>query len=96
MLTRSIPFREDAELARRSLEIYRRFAEPKEVVSIDMLPELIDLSGLEVPHEIVDSVKGLRLDSGELALITRDHLVLVMSVVSHLRRRLGFTAPAAP
>jgi len=92
VLTQSMPFREDAELARRSLEIYRRFAEPKEVVSIDILPEWMDPSGLEAPHEIVDSVKGLRLDSGELALITRDHLVPVRGVVSRLRRRLGFTS----
>jgi sarcosine oxidase subunit beta len=91
VLTLSMPFKEDVELAHRSLEIYRRFVEPKEVTSVDILPRWVDLSRLETPHEVTDRVEGLRLSSDEVAVITRDYLIPVRKVVAHLRRELGFT-----
>jgi glycine/D-amino acid oxidase-like deaminating enzyme len=91
VLTLSMPFREDVELARRSLEIYRRFVEPRETTSVDILPRWVDLSSLKTPHKVTDRVEGLRLSPDEVAVITRDYLIPVRKVVAHLRRELGFT-----
>jgi len=91
VLTQSMPFGEDVELARRSLEIYRRFVEPQEVVSVDILPRWVDLSRLATPHEVADKLEGLRLSPDEVAVITRDYLIPVRRVVARLRKELGFT-----
>ncbi|AAL63549.1 conserved hypothetical protein [Pyrobaculum aerophilum str. IM2] len=92
VLTTSMPFREDVELARRSLEIYRRFAEPREVVSVDILPRWVDLSNIShIPHEVVDRVDGVRLSPDEIAVITKDYLIPVRAIVSSLRKALKFS-----
>jgi len=91
VLTQSMPYGEDVELARRSLEIYRRFVEPREVVSVDILPRWVDLSRLTTPHEVTDRVEGLRLSPDEVAVITRDYLIPVRRIVARLRKELGFS-----
>ena len=91
VLTQSMPYGEDVTLARRSLEIYRRFVEPREVISVDILPRWVDLSRLTTPHEVTDRVEGLRLGPDEVAVITRDYLIPVRRVVARLRKELGFT-----
>lgn len=91
VLTLSMPHREDIEMARRSLEIYRELTPVKEVVSIDILPRRVDLSVLSgVPHEVLDSVEGVELGPDEVAVVTRDYLIPVRKVVERLRRELGF------
>ena len=90
VLTLSMPYKEDVELAKRSLEIYRQFVELKEVTSVDILPRWADLSRLAVPHQLADKVEGLRLGPDEVAVITKDYLVPVRKVVKRLRKELGF------
>ncbi|MFN7106199.1 MAG: FAD-dependent oxidoreductase, partial [Pyrobaculum sp.] len=91
VLTHSMPHREDIELAVESLSIYRKFIEPREVVSIDILPRGVDLSPLAgVRYEITERVKGLRLTGDEIAVVTKDYLIPVRKVVKKLRRELGF------
>jgi glycine/D-amino acid oxidase-like deaminating enzyme len=90
VLTLSMPYEDDVELARRSLEIYSELAEVEGVTSVDILPEGVDLSRLRIPHEVVDTVEGVRLRPGEIAVISRDYLVPVRRVVAELRRELGF------
>lgn len=90
VLTLSMPNREDVELAGRSLEIYRRFVQPREITSVDILPRWVDLSRLATPHRVADSVEGIRLEEGEMAVITRDYLIPVRKVVKMLREELGF------
>ncbi|MFN3803926.1 MAG: NAD(P)/FAD-dependent oxidoreductase [Pyrobaculum sp.] len=91
VLTHSMPNREDVELSIESLSIYRRFVEPREVTSIDILPRWVDLSSLSgVRHEVTERIEGLRLNDGEIAVITKDYLIPVRKVVKRLRRELGF------
>lgn len=90
VLTLSMPHKEDVELAKRSLEIYREFVNPREVTSVDILPRWVDLSKLAVPHEVVDAIDGIRLSQDEVAVITKDYLIPVRKVVTKLRRELGF------
>ncbi|MEM0277732.1 FAD-binding oxidoreductase [Pyrobaculum sp.] len=92
VLTTSMPHREDIELALRSLEIWKKFVNPKEVISVDILPRWVDLSRLRgVSYEVVDKVDGVRLAADEVAVLTRDYLIPVRDVVSRLRRELGFS-----
>ncbi len=93
VLTLSMPHREDVELARRSLEIYRDFVRPKEVLSVDIFPSDIDksvFSHLE-DYRVADEVDGLRLGRDEVAVITKDYLIPVRRIVRRLRSRMGFS-----
>ena len=92
VLTLSMPYGEDVELAKESLEIYRKFVQPREVTSVDIFPRWVTLPKLEVPHEVTDSVEGLRLGPDEVAVLTRDYLIPVRKVVNRLRRELGFAS----
>ncbi|MGC8556117.1 MAG: NAD(P)/FAD-dependent oxidoreductase [Conexivisphaera sp.] len=93
VLTTSMPDPADVSLALESLTIYREMTRLREVTSVDILPEGLDvsfLSGLGVDYRLERDPAGVRLREGEVALVTRDFLVPVRSLVNRLRRGLGF------
>lgn len=86
VLTQSMPHSEDVELARESLSMYQKFTTLKRVVSIDILPEWVPRENANVSKSLSD----VKLESGEVAIISEDYLVPVRKVVKKLRRELGF------
>ncbi|MEL9991822.1 MAG: FAD-binding oxidoreductase [Thermoproteus sp.] len=93
VLTLSMPDRGDIEMARESLELYKRLDSVKPVTSVDILPINADLSSLKaagVKYEVLDRYMGLRLERDEMVVITTDYLVPIRRIVKRLRRELGF------
>lgn len=94
VLTLSMPNPNDVEMAKESLELYKSLGAVKPIPSVDILPATADLSSLRkagVRYEVAHSFKGLRLERGEIAVITTDYLIPVRRIVRRLRKELGFS-----
>lgn len=93
VLTMSMPDPRDIEMAKESLEVYKSIDAVEPVTSVDILPEGVDLSPLRragVKYTIVDRYEGLRLERGEVGVITTDYMIPIRRIVKRLRRELGF------
>lgn len=98
VLTLSMPNVDDIEMAKESLEVYKSLDTVKPITSVDILPATADLSSLRkagVEYKVADSFRGLRLERGEVVVLTTDYLIPVRRIVERLRRELGFSNETA-